>query len=373
MPKLSDSLKVKGLSLRNRLVIPPMVTGLAVKGIPTKTQLNWYAQLAKSGASLVIVEAASILPGSQILPNQIDISPEAPLGPLATLALTIQRNGAPAILQIVHGGGRAWRPDVSVERVAPSNVAIAPGPAPRALSEPEIEELIAAFVAASVKAQLAGFDGVEIHAAHYYLISQFLSPFTNHRTDTWGGSVTNRARFAVETIRAVRKEVGVNYPIFVRINAEERFELGLASDDIVEIARQLESAGADVLDASAIGQTTTQTWEGNSFINTMSVLPKTAPAGSLAAAAGRIKAALRIPVIAVGKLGEPNAAQRVLDEGQADLVAIARQVIADPATPQKLLEGRDSSIVRCKECLSCLASIRQGSIRCSVNKELAAI
>ncbi len=371
MPRLSDSFKVRNLHLNNRLVVPPMVSGLALDGVPTAAQRNWYTNLAASGASLVIVEAASILRDSSILPRQIDISPEAPLAPLAMLAQTIQQRGVPAVLQIVHGGGRAWRPDVSIERVAPSSVAIAPGPAPRALLKLEIEEVISAFVAAALKTQRAGFDGVEIHGAHYYLISQFLSPFTNKRTDAWGGSVTNRARLAVEIVRAVRKAVGPDYPIFVRINAEERFERGLSTDDIIEVAKLLEAAGVDVLDASGIGQATTGTWEGVTFVSPTSALPKSAPAGDLAPAAGRIKASVNIPVIAVGKLGAPGEAQRVLDAGHADLIAIARQVIADPQSPRKILEGRDDSIVRCKECMSCFAAIRLGAIRCSVNSSLA--
>ena len=373
MVALTDPLKIKGLSLRNRLVVPPMVTGLANGGIPSEAQLGWYGNLARSGAALVIVEAASVLLDAQILPRQIDVSPDTPLAPLASLAQAIQRNGTPAILQIVHGGGRSHRPELAVPRVAPSAVAIAPGPKPRALMELEIEKLIEAFSTAALRAQVTGFDGVEIHGAHYYLISQFLSPLTNTRTDAWGGNVRNRARFATEVIRAVRRSVGSDYPIFVRLNAEERFEQGLPSRDIVEIAKLLVAAGADVLDASGIGQASVGTWEGGTFLNPTSALPKAAAPGDFASAAGRIRAAAHVPVIAVGKLGFPGVAQGVLDAGHADLIALGRQVIADPQSPRKILEGADGGVVRCKECMSCFASIRQGSIRCAVNQELRLI
>ncbi len=372
MPQLAEPLTVKNLQLRNRLVVPPMVSGLALNGAPTQAQLRWYAQLAASGAGLIIVEAASIAAGAQLLPNQLDISSNAHIAALAQVATVIRDAGVPSVLQIVHAGARAWRTDLSKERVGPSNIPIAAGPPPRALTEDEIEALIAAFVAAALRTQAAGFDGVEIHGAHYYLISQFLSPYTNHRTDQWGGSTANRARFAVETVRAVRRAVSTDYPIFFRMNALERFDSGMSIEDIVFAAQALTEAGVDVLDASGIGQTSIGNWEGTSFLNTMSALPKGSPAGEFAIAAGRIKVNVSIPVIAVGKLGEPGQAQRVLDQGQADLVAIARQVIADPTSPRKLLTGHDTDILRCRECFSCFASIRKGPLRCTVNKQLPA-
>jgi len=372
MPQLTDSLSIRNIQVRNRIVVPPMVLGLAVQGVPTQAQLAWYGQLARSGAGLVIVEAATIVAGANLLPYQLDISTDDQIVPLARVAAVIRDAGIPSVLQIVHGGARAWRADLREERVGPSAVPIAAGPPPRALTEHEIEGLIVAFAAAAQRTQAAGFDGVEIHGAHYYLISQFLSAYTNQRTDRWGGSPERRVRFATEIVRTARNVVGPEYPIFFRMHALERFDAGMSTEDATFIARALEFAGVDVLDASGIGQTSVGNWEGTSFLNTMSVLPKEAPAGEFAVAAGHLKAKLRIPVIAVGKLGEPGLAQRVLDDGHADLVAIARQVIADPESPRKLLAGRNDDILRCRECSSCFASIRKGALRCSVNKGIPA-
>jgi 2,4-dienoyl-CoA reductase-like NADH-dependent reductase (Old Yellow Enzyme family) len=370
MPLLTDALVVKKLHLKNRLVVPPIVSGLAKDGVPGQAQLAWYGRLARGGAGLVIVEAAAVAQGAHILPNQLAIWSDSYVAGLARIADVIKAAGVPAVLQIVHGGARAWRTDPLEERVGASNAPIAAGRKPRPLREDEIEEIIAAFAVAASRTKAAGFDGVEIHGAHYYLISQFLSPYTNRRTDRWGGSRENRARFAVEIVRAVRRAVGPDYPIFFRLHALERFEGGLSTEDAGAAAQALAQAGVDVLDASGIGQTSVGDWEGISFLNTMSVLPKEAPAGEFAVAAGLIKNGLRIPVIAVGKLGEPGRAQLVLDQGQADLVAIARQVIADPESPSKILAQRDDEIRRCRECFACLGAIRKGPVRCSVNRDI---
>jgi len=238
------------------------------------------------------------------------------------------------------------------------------------MTESEIQGVIRDFASAARRAQAAGFDGVELHAAHYYLLSEFLSPFTNHREDGWGGSRENRLRLLLEVVRAVRLEVGPDFLLSCRMHALERFEGGLSTEDAIFCAEGLEAAGVDLLNASGVGQASLGEWEGHTYLNTSSVLPKDVPGGTLAPATGRLRAALGIPVIAVGKLAEPGLAQGVLDAGQADLVALARQLIADPDTPTKLLEGRDEEIRRCRQCLACFASIRKGPIRCSVNKAL---
>jgi len=370
MPKLSDAFEVKGLHLRNRLVMAPMATGLAVGCAPTEAQIHWYRVRARGGVGLVVVEATAIAADATLVPFSLGIWDDAQIPGLARLADALHAEGVPAVLQLVHGGARAWRADVEGERMAPSDVAMMPGPAPRSMTEADLAAVIDAFAQATARARRAGFDGVELHAAHYYLLSEFLSPYTNQRTDRWGGDREGRVRLAVAVVQAVRGAVGENYPIFCRMHAQEFVDGGLSTEDAIFYAQALEAAGVDLLDLSGIGQSSMGEWQGQPYLNTSSILPKDAPDGAFAPFAGRIKAAVGIPVITVGKLAAKGAAQQVLDLDQADLVALARTLIADPNAPNKILAGRDDEVERCQECLGCFAALRKGSVKCSVNKNL---
>ncbi len=370
MPRLTDPLEVKSLKLRNRLVMAPMVTGLAIDHSPSKAQIAWYTEHAKKGLGLVIVESCGIDPNAIIMPNMLGIWDDRFIPGLTHLSSAIHAEGVPVVLQIVHGGARSIREDLRVERLGPSNIPVLPGPAPRPMTENEILEVIQSFVKAALRAKQAGFDGVEIHAAHYYLLSEFLSPYTNRRIDAWGGSLENRARLSIEVVKAVREAVGPDFPLFCRMHAVEFVEGGLDENDSRLIAKALMEAGVDILNASGVGQSSKGEWEGQAYLNTSSVLPKSMPPGTFAPYTERIRTGLGVPVIAVGKMAEKGVAQQVLDRDQADLIAIARQLIADPETIVKILSGREDEITRCKECLACFAAIRKGAIKCSVNTEL---
>jgi 2,4-dienoyl-CoA reductase-like NADH-dependent reductase (Old Yellow Enzyme family) len=367
MPRLSDPLQVKGLNLQNRLVMAPMVTGLAEDSGPGPALLGWYQEHARGGVGLVVVESCAVAADARIMPRNLGLWDDAQVPGMARLAETIKAEGVPAVLQLVHGGARAYREDPAQGRAGASSVALLPGPPPRPMTEAEILAAVEAFVQAARRAREAGFDGVELHAAHYYLLSQFLSPRTNRRTDRWGGDRARRAVLALEVTRGVRAAVGKDYPILCRLHCEERLEGGTSTEDLIRYAQALEQAGVDLFNLSGVGTSSQGEWQGRPYLNTSSVLPRDAPAGAFAVSAGRIRAAVGVPVIAVGKLAEPGVAQKVLDRGQADLVALARPLIADPRAAAKLLAGRDGEITRCKECLSCFAAIRKGAIRCAVN------
>jgi 2,4-dienoyl-CoA reductase-like NADH-dependent reductase (Old Yellow Enzyme family) len=370
MPKLSDPLAVKGLQLSNRVVMAPMVTGLAVDNAPTEAMQVWYRDRARGGVGLAVVESCAVAKDARIMPFMLGLWKDGQVAGMARLARTIQAQGVPAVLQLVHGGAKAFREDLAQERVGPSDVALMPGPPPRPMTETEIEGAIAAFARAALRAKEAGFDGVEVHAAHYYLLSQFLSPYTNHRSDRWGQDRFGRLRLAAAVVRAVREAVGEPYPIFCRMHSVEFLEGGLSTEDAIFFAQALVEAGVDVIDASGIGQASLGDWEGHPFLNAASVLPRETPGGAFAESAGRIRAAVGVPVITVGKLGAPGLAQAVLDAGQADLIALARPLIADPLASGKLLAGRDEEILRCRECLACFAAIRKGPVKCAVNRAI---
>ncbi|BDU78343.1 NADH:flavin oxidoreductase [Mesoterricola sediminis] len=372
MPQLSDPIQLKSFTLPNRLVMAPMVTGLAEDHQPSEAQLAWYRDHARAGVGLVVVESTAVAADAIIMPRLLGAWDDAQVPGLARLAAAVKAEGVPVVVQLVHGGGRAVREDPAVPRLSASPVAVLPGPAPRAMTEAEIQAVIAAFAAAARRAVAAGFDGVEVHAAHYYLLSQFLSPRTNQRTDRWGGSLENRARFALETVKAVREAVGPDKLVLCRMHAVEHVEGGLTPEACAWLAQALEAAGVDLLDASGIGTSSVGDWEGQPFLNTSSVPPKGTPGGGYVPFAARLRKAVGIPVITVGKLAEPGLAAGVVARGDADLVALGRPLIADVQAARKLLEGRDAEVDACRECLACFASIRKGPVRCSVNRELRA-
>lgn len=370
MPRLSDPISLKSFRLPNRIVMAPMATGLAEDHMAGDAVVAWYRDHARAGVGMVVVESTAVAPDAIIMPRLLGAWDDAQVPGLARIAAAIKAEGVPAVIQLVHGGGRAVREDLSVERVAPSPVPVVPGPPPREMTEAEILDVIAAFGAAARRAAAAGFDGVEVHGAHYYLISQFLSPRTNLRTDRWGGSLENRARLALETVKAVRGAVGPDRLVLCRMHCMERVEGGLQPGESAWLARALEAAGVDAIDASAIGTSSLGEWEGRPFLNTSSVPPKGEPGGGYVPFAALLRREVKVPVIVVGKLAEPGLAEGVVERGDADLVALGRPLIADFQAARKLLEGRGEDLDACKECLSCFAAIRKGPIRCSVNRDL---
>lgn len=367
--RITDPLQTKGLRLKNRLVMAPMVTGLAADHGPSEPQIAWYRERASNGLGLVIVEAAAVAADALLLPFMLGIWDDQQISALGRLAEAIKAEGVPSVLQIVHAGARAWRNDVETERIGPSQVSLMPAPPPRPMTEAEIQGAIDAFASAAARAKSAGFDGVEIHAAHYYLLSQFLSPYSNRRTDQWGGSREARTKLVVEVTRAVRRAVGEDYPVFCRLNAVEFVNGGLEPGDAAYAARELVTAGVDVIDASAIGHTSLGEWQGRSYLATSSAPKMGTQPGRYVPFTAKLKAAVEVPVIAVGQLAAAGLARQVLETGQADLIALARQLITDPQAAQKLLDGRDAEIRACRQCLACFTSIRTGPVRCSVNRE----
>lgn len=367
MPKISDPIKIKSLQLKNRIVMAPIVTGMAVDNKVTEPCIRCYEGPVQAGVALVIVEATAVDSLGLIVPNQFGIWDDSFIPGLGQLADSIHGNGAKVIIQLVHSGGRSWRAsDDNTYRLAPSNVCLMSGPDSKDMNEIEIQSVIISFVSAAKRAKAAGFDGVEIHAAHYYLFSQFLSPLTNLRTDRWGKDIEGRSRILVDTVKAIRSEIGDDFIISCRMHAVELFDGGMPTEDSVRIVKLLEDAGVDLINASAIGSGSWDETAGGKSLNTTSVPPSEGAPGIYIPYAARLKEACNLPVIAVGRLAEPGAADKALDCG-IDLIAIARQIIADPQTPRKMLEGRYSEINPCKKCLNCFKTMRAGGIRCPVN------
>ncbi|MEK7848334.1 MAG: NADH:flavin oxidoreductase, partial [Chloroflexota bacterium] len=250
MVKLFDRLRIRGMELPNRLVMPPMVTDYGNSdGTVSQKMLDYYARRARGGVGLIQVEATSVDSAHLLSPYQLRIDGERYLTGLKALAEAIHEGGARASIQLHHPGRQQQASLELGQPVAPYPVPlpIAGYDPPRVLTLSEIAELVERFAAGAARAREAGFDAVEIHGAHSYLICQFLSPLSNRRQDDYGRATYGRSRFAREVIAAVRKRVGADFPIFLRLSAQEFVEGGLTLEYTTVIARLAEEAGADAI------------------------------------------------------------------------------------------------------------------------------
>ena len=358
-PRLFSPAKIGQVTLNNRVVMAPMVTLLGSDtGAVTQRMLDYYAERARGDVGLIIVEATYIHPSGKAFPCQLGIDREGTLPGHFELVETIHRYGARAAIQVHHAGAHIAPMYCEATPVAPSPVS-PPGSdtVPQELTVAEIEELADAFARSAERAKRAGYDAVELHGAHGFLIHHFLSPASNRRTDRYGGNLENRLRFPLLVVSRVREAVGSRYPLLVRMSAEGGYGL----EEATEIARAFEQAGIDCIDVS-IGGTAPTTL----------VLPHTSPMaipeGYLVPHAATIKRALSIPTIAVGEIRHPLFAEQVLARGEADLIALARQFLADPEWPYKADEGLDEEIRLCISCDYCRLALRHNRpIRCLVN------
>ncbi len=361
-PLLFSRGRIGRMELPNRLVMAPMVVQLAAEsGAVTSRTVDHYARRAAGGAGLIIVEATYVAPEGKAFACQLGLDRDALVPGHVELVEAVHRHGARIALQIHHGGSRANPAVTGGVLVAPSAVGTDPGsPVPRELMLGEIDALATAYAAAAVRAQHAGYDAVEIHGAHGYLIHQFLSPASNRRSDAYGGTPENRRRFAALVAERVRQAVGARYPVLFRLSAEG----GYGIEEAVDIARALEAWGVDAVHVS-IGGTAPIT------LLPPDTSPMARPEGWLTGYAETIKSQVAIPVIAVGEIRHPAFAEEVLARGQADFIALGRQLLADPDWPARAAAGRDEEIRPCISCDHCrLALLWTRPIRCLVNPEV---
>jgi 2,4-dienoyl-CoA reductase-like NADH-dependent reductase (Old Yellow Enzyme family)/thioredoxin reductase len=363
MEKLLQEFSIRSLRLRNRMVLPTLDPGFAGEGgRMTPRLIHYFVRRARGGVSFIMVGPAVFDPVGSSGTFEYRIDRNEILEGLSRLVKEIHRCGVPVGLQLHHAGRQANPDLIEGVPVAPSAI---PCPVrksqPRALSIPEIERIIEQYGIFARKAREMGFDAVEVHGSHGYLIAQFLSPFANSRSDSYGGSLENRARLAVQVIREVRRNVGKDFPIFFRLAGEEHVPGGLTVEETPGIARMVEEAGVDVIDVSA-GTYRTAEWI---------VPPMIFPPGCNVYAAQAIKEKVGIPVLVAGRINGPELAEQILQEGKADLISMARGLVADPDLPQKVREGRVGEIRRCIACNECIDRLFQEQpIECTVNPEV---
>jgi len=361
-PKLFQPGRIGSLEIKNRLVMPPMATNYASKdGSITDRQTDYYEERAKGGVGLVIVEISCVdAPVGKGAMRQICIDDDKLIPNLSKLAKAIKRHGARAAIQLHHAGRQTSSQITGHQPVAPSPIPAPEGEMPRELTSDEIAALIACFAAAAERARKAGFDGVEIHGAHGYLISEFLSPLSNHRQDAYGGSVENRARFLLEVIKSIRGKVGNDYPVWCRLSAVEiGADGGITVEETQTVARLAEKAGVNAIHVSA------------HTVGPARRPPMAQPPGSFVPYAQAVKEVVSVPVITVGRI-PPEFAEDVIRDGKADFVSMGRQLLVDPHLPRKAESGELEEIRPCLCCMTCLDSIswRKEGVCCVVNPTL---
>jgi 2,4-dienoyl-CoA reductase-like NADH-dependent reductase (Old Yellow Enzyme family) len=334
MSDLFDPLTIRGITLSNRIGLSPMCQYSGEDGFATDWHLIHYGSRAVGGAGLVLTEAVAVAQEGRISPNDLGLWKDAQIKGLARCVRFIRTQGAVAGIQLAHAGRKAsvpapWKGDKALSEeeggwspvAAPSAIPFSPLSAtPHALSVDSIHEVESSFVEAAERALEAGFQVAEIHAAHGYLLHQFLSPLSNQRTDEYGGSFENRTRLVRDIVAAVRDIWPEKLPLFVRISATDWAEGGWDADQSVELARQLKTLGVDLVDCSSGG-----------------LLPKVhipiAP-GYQVPFAERVRREAGIATAAVGLIREPEQAAQIIRQDQADIVLLGRQLLRDPYWPQ---------------------------------------
>ena len=359
--KLMQSFRLKNVELRNRIVMAPMLSRLCYpNGVVSPKLIDYYTERAKGGVGLIIVEYCYIdEKESKANPGQLGAYDDQLIAGLGDLAEAIQEWGAKAILQICHAGRCTSAKIMGRQPIAPSSMPSYTGEMAREMTLEEIEGIIESFAEAARRAKIAGFEGVELHGTHGYLLAQFLSPYTNRRTDKYG---RDRGLFALETLDRVRSRVGSDFPVGYRISGDEFVEGGITLPEAKTFAKRLEEKGIDYLHVSAgIIET------GQRFI-----LPMYFPKGALLPLAEGIKSSVNVPVIAVGAIHDPALAEEALQKKRADLIAMGRALIADPELPNKVQSGQLEEIRTCLRCnQGCISRLPHNKTqRCAINAEV---
>lgn len=332
MAGLLSPLAVGDLLMKNRIVMAPMATNMATpKGVVTPRLIEHYSKRANAGVGLIIIEHTYVMASGRHSPRQLGAYDDSQVPGLGELTAAMHKTETPVILQITHAGRRTSAKVLGDKPVAPSNIPDSPNqPPPRALDETELTPIIEAFVKAAGRAKEAGFDGVEIHGAHGFLLSSFLSPASNRRQDSYGGTFENRLRLPLEVVVKVRERVGPDYPILYRLGAEDHVPSGLTLAESTTAAQILVSKGVNILDISG-GLCGSRP-------------PNLATPGFFVPAAETIKKTVApVPVIGVGGIKDPSFADSLVKAGRIDLVAVGRALLTDPNWALKAAQELASS------------------------------
>ena len=355
---LFKPLKLRTFELANRIAMPPMAIYIpGSEGYVKERLIDYYEARARGGVGFIIVNATYVHPNGASHPNQTAITHDKYIPGLRKLAEAIHKYDVKTSIQLYHSGRQRYALIAGGETLSPSGISdpVRKDPA-RAPTVEEIQAIVEDFGQAARRAKEAGFDAIEIHCAHGYLLSGFLSPYQNKRTDEYGGNIEGRTRIVREILASCRKHAGEDMLIGVRINGHDYVNGGNTLDDAKEIARILETSGAEIIHVSA----------GMAPSSHYSFLPAGVDKGYNVYLAEGIKSAVGVPVIACGAIEDPVFAESILSSGKADLVALGRPLFADPELPNKAREGRLDEIRPCLRCAKG-AAVWPEDMRCAVN------
>lgn len=364
MHRLFEPIQIGTLHVKNRIVMPAMGTGFGNQdGTVSERLIQYYVERAKGGVGLIIVEFTCVARGGRSMDRQLCVWGDEFIPPLKNLVDAVHMHGARIALQLHHAGRQTNKGVAGSQPIAASAI---PCPLvremPREATVQEIEAIVLAFGQGARRAREAGFDAIELHGGHGYLIDNFLSAYSNKRTDHYGGDLERRMNLALEAVASVRNSVGPHFPLSFRMSADEYVPEGLTLAETKILARRLQDAGVDCINVSA----------GTFGSAPKIVQPGSEPRGCLVHLAQEIKTAVDVPVITVGRINDPRLAETILQEKKADLIAMGRALVADPELPNKAKEGRLEDIRMCTACCLCIDTTIEGqpSIVCSVNAAL---
>jgi 2,4-dienoyl-CoA reductase-like NADH-dependent reductase (Old Yellow Enzyme family)/thioredoxin reductase len=370
LEKLLEPFSIGKMKLKNRIVMPPMATGYCTEmGEVTDRLNNFIEERARGGVGLIITEMAPVDSGGSTKYTSLMVDRDERIPGLRDLAKTAHKYGAKIAIQICHGG--RFASIIATHKLGQSASGFSGktlwdsssgGDVIRQLTIEEIQQIVSMFGEAARRVKEAGFDAVEIHGAHGLLIHEFLSPLVNTRTDGYGGNFEGRIRFPVEILRTIRVKVGKEFPIIYRISAEEGVEKGLTIEESKRICEVFEKEGADAIDVSS----------GTAVTDPIPAFPPfppmSFPRGIFLRYAEEIKKVVKIPVIAVGRINDPALGNEFLKEGKADLIGMARGLVADPEVPNKIAEESLEDIRPCIACMTCLHTLfTRRPMECLVN------
>jgi len=359
---LFSPIHIGNVEVKNRIIMPAMILNYHLKGHELSEEwYEFYKRAARGGVGMIVCGATYTEMAGKQDEHQLGADSDDWLPALTRIADTIRENGAKSSLQLNHAGRYSWASVTGTHPVAPSPIYTHYTKlVPRELSVEEIQAVIDNFATAALRAKRAGFDAVELLGATGYLISQFMSPLTNQRTDRYGGDFEQRLTFVRELIQAIKSRTGPDYPLMFRMSSTDHMEGGLDAEDHRRVAVKLVEWGVDMLNVTA-------GWHDSPVHQ----IGPSVPHGRYVPLAARIKAEVDVPVSCAFRITGPEHAREYVETGQVDMVTMARALLADPEWPNKAMAGRDQAIRRCVACCHCFdMAFKRDVMECAVNPEL---